>query len=220
MIDCVKRLKMMMLSMASLSVLTACSEAFDLQGRDPQAFYAANPVVNKVESMHSITIVDFDLGSVKLNSESTNALTASLSGIKSNSVEDVEIRVPAGMASKNQRVASIKRHLSNAGIKAPVRVISQAGLTDAKVVVDISHLAVIAPRCPDWRKSPVTSYSNMTASNYGCAAAVNLGLMVANPRDLVQGRDSNVNNTERSAKVVSDYRAGVESTTTSLGGTN
>ena len=46
---------------------------------------------------------------------------------------------------------------------------------------------VTLPPCPNWSKPAAGAgdFTNTPSSNFGCAAAVNLGLMVANPADLV-----------------------------------
>jgi type IV pilus biogenesis protein CpaD/CtpE len=47
---------------------------------------------------------------------------------------------------------------------------------------------VILPPCPNWSQYPASDFTNVKSSNYGCANATNLGLMVANPADLAAGR--------------------------------
>jgi pilus assembly protein CpaD len=48
---------------------------------------------------------------------------------------------------------------------------------------------VTPPNCPDWTKPAYgAGHSNAMPSNYGCADVTNLGLMIADPRDLVIGR--------------------------------
>lgn len=49
------------------------------------------------------------------------------------------------------------------------------------------HLVELPP-CPDWSRESGLDYSNLPGSNFGCATQTNLGLMVANPGDLVRGR--------------------------------
>ena len=43
---------------------------------------------------------------------------------------------------------------------------------------------VVLPGCPDWSRDPGYDPRNLPLSNLGCANAVNLGLMVADPGDL------------------------------------
>jgi pilus assembly protein CpaD len=47
---------------------------------------------------------------------------------------------------------------------------------------------VTLPPCPNWSQYPTSDFTNVKSSNYGCANATNLGLMVANPADLTAGR--------------------------------
>jgi pilus biogenesis lipoprotein CpaD len=49
------------------------------------------------------------------------------------------------------------------------------------------HLVTL-PACPDWSRQSGTDFSNQPHSNFGCATQTNLGLMVAEPTDLVRGR--------------------------------
>ena len=48
---------------------------------------------------------------------------------------------------------------------------------------------VTLPACPNWSQYPASDFTNARSSNFGCATASNLGLMVANPADLVAGRE-------------------------------
>lgn len=49
------------------------------------------------------------------------------------------------------------------------------------------HLVTL-PACPDWSRQSGTDFANLPHSNFGCATQTNLGLMVAEPRDLLRGR--------------------------------
>lgn len=54
------------------------------------------------------------------------------------------------------------------------------------VRVVVSRAVAQVEGCPDW--STGTQYGSATASNFGCATATNLAAMIANPQDLVEGR--------------------------------
>jgi pilus assembly protein CpaD len=58
-----------------------------------------------------------------------------------------------------------------------------------RAVVNIGRYAVTLPDCPNWSQSLQWEFTNAYTSNYGCADAINLGLMVASPGDLVRGRE-------------------------------
>ena len=73
--------------------------------------------------------------------------------------------------------------------------------------LDIRYASVVSPRCPDWRASPVTTYSNTQQTGFSCATVNNMGLMVADPRDLERGTPGELSpSSERNAIVLQGYR--------------
>ena len=56
------------------------------------------------------------------------------------------------------------------------------------IKVVLGRFVVVPPKCPDWSKPSDGDPNNTVSSNFGCATATNLGLMVADPADLVGGR--------------------------------
>lgn len=50
-----------------------------------------------------------------------------------------------------------------------------------------SGVPVLRP-CPDWSRASTEDFSNRTASNFGCADAVNFHAQLADPADAVRGR--------------------------------
>lgn len=199
----------LLFAVVTLAFLSACAESYDLQGHDPQEYYAAHPIENKVETRHSLFPVSF-VGYSTTLSASDGEVLRDLKNINPSAVEAITLQAGSKMAYKKQRVQHIKKLLGKYNL--PVKVITQEKISANKIVVDITHAVVVAPDCPDWKKSPVTTYSNMTPANFACASTVNLGLMVDNPRDLVRGQDSREHRAERSAKVLSDYHSGIEPT--------
>lgn len=65
---------------------------------------------------------------------------------------------------------------------------------------------VRVPNCPDWSRGGMQDWRNLPTSNFGCATAVNLREMVADPRDLVVGRGSESYDGERAAIAIQRYR--------------
>lgn len=51
----------------------------------------------------------------------------------------------------------------------------------------VSAAGATVPGCPDWSDSKLPM-SEGQSSNYGCATAMNLAAMIADPNDLVRGR--------------------------------
>ena len=64
----------------------------------------------------------------------------------------------------------------------------EAWRENRRVEVVLERYLVTLPPCPDWSRQSGTDFANLPHSNFGCATQTNLGLMVAEPRDLVRGR--------------------------------
>jgi pilus assembly protein CpaD len=85
-----------------------------------------------------------------------------------------------------QRTAVISSELLRHGIV--VDTVSSDGVPANRAIIGIGRYTVTLPPCPNWSSPPQAEYTNAHSSNWGCAAATNLGLMVAQPADLVSGR--------------------------------
>src|SRR5271169_4929428 len=85
-----------------------------------------------------------------------------------------------------QRAAAISRELLRYGIVASTLTLDTVPANRA--IVSVGRYAVTLPTCPNWSQSLSYDFTNAFTSNYGCANATNLGLMVASPGDLVSGR--------------------------------
>jgi pilus assembly protein CpaD len=46
------------------------------------------------------------------------------------------------------------------------------------------------PSCPDWSTTHENNYNAGNHSNHGCATNSNLAAMVADPEDLIRGREN------------------------------
>ena len=85
-----------------------------------------------------------------------------------------------------QRTLAISRELLAYGIVADTLPLETVPANHA--ILGIGRYTVTLPPCPNWSSPPSAEYTNAHNSNWGCAAATNLGLMVASPADLVSGR--------------------------------
>ena len=76
------------------------------------------------------------------------------------------------------------------------------------VRVIVSRARATVPNCPDWSRPAQPDFNNRSFSNYGCAVNSNLAAMVANPQDLIHGREgSGVIDAQTGAKALDAYRA-------------
>jgi pilus assembly protein CpaD len=78
------------------------------------------------------------------------------------------------------------RGLLVADAAAPV---TEGGAAPGYVRIVASRSTASVDGCPDWQGKEIDSPVR-TGTNYGCATNVNLAAMIANPDDLVQGREA------------------------------
>jgi pilus biogenesis lipoprotein CpaD len=77
-----------------------------------------------------------------------------------------------------------------------------------RVELVLERYLVTLPACPDWSRQSGTDFSNQPHSNFGCATQSNLGLMVADPADLVRGRPLAPADGIQQAEGIVRYRTG------------
>lgn len=85
--------------------------------------------------------------------------------------------------------------------------VTEGRVADGSVRVVVSRTRADVPGCPNWSQPSQPNYNNETMSNFGCAVNGNLAAMVANPTDLIQGREgSSVTDAATAARAVQSYR--------------
>ena len=119
----------------------------------------------------------------------------------------------AGMARDDvARVAGNYGLLVSAG--APVTV-GQVGPGNVRVVVSRTRASV--PSCPNWSEASSPNFDNKSMSNFGCGVNANLAAMIANPEDLVHGREgSGLGDNRATVKALEYYRKAPPTGTTGL----
>ena len=101
------------------------------------------------------------------------------------------------------RVASRFGLLVNAG--API---TNGQVPQGAVRVVVSRNRALVPGCPNWSGAGSPNYANSSSPNYGCAVNSNLAAMIADPQDLVHGREgTGVVDAQTSNKALSTYRS-------------
>ena len=75
------------------------------------------------------------------------------------------------------------------------------------VRVVVSRAVARVDGCPDWSVGNTPTHAGATTSNYGCASMTNLAAMIANPQDLIEGRQSSpASDAMLSVKAIKTYR--------------
>ena len=75
------------------------------------------------------------------------------------------------------------------------------------VRVVVSRRRASVPYCPNWSVPAQPNYDNRNMSNFGCGVNTNIAAMIANPEDLIHGRDPGSTDVNTAAKAVQFYRA-------------
>lgn len=130
----------------------------------------------------------FAAGSAKLAAGETEKLTAFLNDAQVTSDDHVYLEPASGDKLAAQRIGQLAHELTQRGIGASTLPPAPEGVAPNQLLVLVERYIVTPPSCPDWSKDPVSNHDNTPPSNFGCATVTNLGLMVADPRDLVIGR--------------------------------
>ena len=75
------------------------------------------------------------------------------------------------------------------------------------VRVVVARRRAEVPGCPNWSRPAAPDFANRSMSNYGCAVNSNIAAMVANPEDLLHGREgATVTDTYTAARAIEMYR--------------
>lgn len=100
----------------------------------------------------------------------------------------VSVDDPSGAFGVRADVDSLlnRRGMSIVG-NAPV---TPGAVPPGSVRVVVSRARATVPGCPDWSRPAAPDFVGSTTSNYGCATNAALAAMVADPSDLVEGREA------------------------------
>ena len=95
--------------------------------------------------------------------------------------------------------------------------VTAGAVAPGTVRVVVSRTRADVPNCPNWSEKAQPNYANKSMSNFGCGVNSNMAAMVANPEDLIHGREgSGVVDALTSTKAIESYRKGVPTGTQGL----
>lgn len=67
--------------------------------------------------------------------------------------------------------------------------VTAGAIQSGSVRVVVSRRRAEVPGCPNWSRPSQPNYENRSMSNYGCSVNSNLAMQIANPEDLLYGRE-------------------------------
>jgi pilus assembly protein CpaD len=161
------------------------------------------PDTLRVDGAESRLSVAFPGGSDHLTASETRRLDGMVLAGTIRPADRVTIAAagPPGLAER--RTGAISRELLRYGIVTQRLALGTVPANHA--IVSVGRYAVTLPTCPNWSQSLSYDFTNAFTSNYGCANATNLGLMVANPADLVSGQPFSGSDAQPAASAVQRY---------------
>jgi len=194
---------------AAALVLLLALAACDTPAEQWQAVEAPN--TNTVEFVRLAHSVRFAPGAASLAPPEARRLIAFIDESEIAGGEDVYFEAAAMDALAQKRQTAIRLLLSRRGIRTVALTASAvpSGQRRAdEVALQIERYVVTPPACPNWSKTPGGDPTNSVGSNFGCATTTNLGLMVAEPRDLLIGRKPGPADAEVAVRAIQNYRSG------------
>ncbi|CCQ73551.1 CpaD family pilus assembly lipoprotein [Magnetospira sp. QH-2] len=152
--------------------------------------------------------VKFDSRDATLLGEELAALDDFLARIRLETTDEVSIPLTSAHDLSRRRAEAVAAYLGSRRIDARIIESRVNGDEFDMVRIDVRRHLVTLPPCPDWTGAPGNNLDNQVMTNHGCASATNLGLMVADPRDLVAGRQMGPADGEYLASGIDRYRRG------------
>jgi pilus assembly protein CpaD len=90
----------------------------------------------------------------------------------------------------------------------PGAPITAGSVGEGNIRIVVSRNVASVPNCPNWDRPSQPNYNNRMLPNHGCGVNSNLAAMVANPEDLVHGREgSSVVDAATASKAIGVYRS-------------
>ena len=166
------------------------------------------PEVKRAVYRHEVAFVT---GDATLIAASQQDLDAFLSEVGVGTADEFMIigpDQPTPLSSRQRQMVSSYLALKGVNV-APLPVdAAYAPASADRVGVIVRRKTVVLPACPDWTSVPNQSFTNRPQRNFGCATAVNLGMMVEVPTDLERGRGLGPKEGTIAAKSIDRYRKG------------
>jgi len=159
---------------------------------------------------HTNYVLDLRVDGDRVSEAELNRLAAWFHSIDARYGDRITIDQPRGYASAGAR-ADVGRVASDFGLlldgqSAPV---TQGEIAPGTVRIVASRAAAHVEGCPSYTNQGIDSPVR-TDSNYGCATNSNLAAMIADPDDLVRGREGNGSESAQVAgRAVGSYRTRV-----------
>ena len=85
--------------------------------------------------------------------------------------------------------------------------VTPGAVRPGSVRVVVSRRRAGVPNCPNWSVPSQPNYDNRSMANFGCGVNSNIAAMVANPEDLIHGREATGVDINAAARAIQFYRS-------------
>ncbi len=152
--------------------------------------------------------VQFAGDAATLSAEERSRLDSFVNTVDLGYGDIVTVAMMGDAAMTRRRAQLVRAHLAARKISSQLVARQPGDGEHDTVAVSVSRHVVTPPQCPDWTKNATQDIFSEQSSNFGCASAQALSVMVANPGDLVRGRPPGPGDGEALALGVRRYREG------------
>lgn len=85
--------------------------------------------------------------------------------------------------------------------------VTEGPISVGTVRIVVTRSTASVPGCPNWSKTTEANYNSATHPNYGCATNSNLAAMIADPEDLVRGKENESLDSNSGKRAIETYRS-------------
>ena len=150
----------------------------------------------------------FAPSSTQLAQSEQESLSAFLQAAQVTTDDPIYLEAVAGDRLGTSRISALARDLTRQGYSVATLPATPDSVPANTLLVVVERYVVTPPDCPNWTKSSSDDHDNSQTSNFGCSTVTNLGLMVANPRDLVIARQLGPASAAHAGLAIQRYRSG------------
>jgi type IV pilus biogenesis protein CpaD/CtpE len=166
---------------SSLTLLSACLSSVTTPGMNDQVH------------RNSVQLVRFS-HVIKAESDATNTLSQKTIADLNNFLNSTNVgygdvlMVDTAYQATNDRVLEIKKYVQKRGHEYAGKTLLGGKPAAGDITLYVERHVVTTPNCGNWPDEPGSALINNPSSFNGCSNIANLGLMVADPRDLIAGQ--------------------------------
>lgn len=202
---------------AASLLLGACGP--DHLGIDTSSGHSPDAIVNKVQWSEFSHSVRFARGRSRMSPVAARDLERFLSGQRIGVPDRVVVVSQPDLANKKQdhlaakRELAVQAYLNKRRLRPELRSEGVAGREANSggkdtVLVVVRRPLVSTPHCPDWGRIQRGEEVEGRVAEFGCMSSSALGAMVADPNDLVEGREMDAIDGAVAGEAVRRYRTG------------